>query len=99
MMVLSTGSRPRSDEPHWLDGLELDRVRGEVGHVELREHFLGGARVVVGRTADEREAGQRHDGIDDRAPVLHEELFDRGPRIEAGREGRDDAQPAAPRGP
>ena len=75
------------------DGLEFDRVRGEVGHVEIRQHFFGGARVVVGRTADEREARQRHDGIDDRPPVLHEELFDRRARIESGREGGYDAQP------
>ena len=38
--------------------LELERLGGDVGHVEPREHLDCGGAVVIGGAADEREAGQ-----------------------------------------
>ena len=35
------------------DGLELQRVRGDVGHIKLAQGHLGGAGVVVGGTANQ----------------------------------------------
>ena len=37
MMVASTGSRPRGRSAPLLERLELDRMRGDVGHVEFRQ--------------------------------------------------------------
>lgn len=74
--------------------LELDRLGGEAGYVERRQHRLCGACVVVGRAADQREARQRDYRIDGRAAVAKEELLDRRPRIQATGEGRHDAQAA-----
>ena len=70
IIVASTGSRPRAIGLPLLERLELDRVRGEVRHVERSQHLFGGLRVVVGRAADQREAGQRDDGVDRAAPSL-----------------------------
>ena len=52
-----------------LQGLEFEGMRGDVGHVERGQQFLGGPGVVVGGTADQRESGQRHHRIDGRAPL------------------------------
>ena len=93
IMVVSTGSSPRS-EPPIARASGTRRVGGEIGHVEPRQHLLGGARVVVGGAADEREAGERDDGVDQRASVLDEELLDRRSRVEAGGEGGDDSEAA-----
>ena len=41
-----------------LQRLELDRVRGEVGHIEPGEDVFRRCRIVVGGAADEAEAGQ-----------------------------------------
>jgi hypothetical protein len=51
-------------------------------------------RVVVGRSTDEREAGQRDDGVDRGAAIGDEELVDRRPRIETRCKCRNDLQPA-----
>ena len=75
-----------------IERLELDRVGRHVRHIEPRQHVLGGLRVVVGRPADEREAGQGHHGIDGDRAVLDEELVDRRPGIQSGGEGRNDPQ-------
>ncbi len=77
-----------------VERLELHRRDGEVGHVQPRQDVLGGARVVVGRPADEREAGQRHQRVDRRPGVVEEEGFDRRAGVEPGREGRQHAQAA-----
>jgi hypothetical protein len=69
-------------------------MHGEVRDIELRHDLLGGARVVVRRTADERESGERHDGIDRDATALEEELLDRRPGVEPGGERGDDAEAA-----
>ena len=67
-------------------------MRGEIGHVELGQDVLGRLRVVVGGTADQREAGQRDHRIDCAAAVLHEEALDRRALVETAGEGRDHAQ-------
>jgi hypothetical protein len=72
--------------------LELDRVGREVGHVQRRQHVLGRLGIVVGRAADQREAGERDHGVDDRPAVLHEEALDRRAGVQTGGEGRDHAQ-------
>ena len=66
-----------------VDGLELHRVRGQVGHVQAGQDFLGGLRVVVGRAAHQREAGEGQHGVDGAVPVAGEVLLDGGARIEA----------------
>ncbi len=75
-----------------LQRLEFQRLRGDVGHVEIGERGLGGARVVVGGAADQGETGEGDDRVDDRASVALEEAVDGRPRVEAGGEGRDDRE-------
>ena len=76
-----------------LQRLELDRVCRYIGHIELRQHFLGGLRVVIGRATDQAEPGQRHDRIDHRLAIDEEKFLDRRARIQPAGEGRDDPQP------
>jgi hypothetical protein len=67
-------------------------VRREIRHVELRKQFFGSARIVVGRSADQRESRQRDHGVDRSASVPHEIPLDGRPRVEARGEGRHDPQ-------
>jgi ATP-dependent DNA helicase RecQ len=67
-------------------------MRGEVGHIEPGEHFLGCARVIVGGASNQREAGQREYGIHARHAVAHEETFDCRAIVEARCEGGEDPQ-------
>jgi hypothetical protein len=76
-----------------LQGLELDRMRREVGHVQAGQDLLRRGGVVVGGTTHQREAGQRDDGIDNRFALVEEELFDRRARVESAGKGRDHPQP------
>ena len=92
IMVASTGIRPRASRLPLLQRLEFDRVRRDVGHVERRQHLFGGAGIVVGRAADQREAGQRDHRVDERPAALQEIALDRRPRVESAGEGRDDPQ-------
>ena len=69
-------------------GLKLQRLGGEVGHIEPGQHRLGGGGVVVGGAADQREAGERDQRVDAGAPVLHEEGLYRRAVVEAAGEGR-----------
>ncbi len=41
-----------------LERLELQRMGGEVGHIQAGQHRFGGAGIVVGGAADQGEAGQ-----------------------------------------
>ena len=65
MIVVSTGNRPRSDALPLLERLELDGMGGEIRDVEFGEDFVGRLGVVVGGAADQREAGQRNQRVDD----------------------------------
>jgi hypothetical protein len=77
------------------DALELEGVGGDVGHVQLAEHFFCRRGVVVGRAADQGKPGQGQERIDDRLAVLVDEvLLDRRARVEAARERGDHAQAA-----
>jgi len=60
-----------------VERLELHRLRGDVGHVQPGQHVLGRLGIVVGRPADQREAGQRDHRVHRHAAVLDEETFDR----------------------
>ena len=75
-----------------LERLEFDGMRGEIGNIELGQNVFGRLRIVVGGTADQREAGQRDHRIDGAAAILHEEAFDRRALVEAAGESRNDAQ-------
>jgi hypothetical protein len=77
-----------------IERLELDRERGQIGHVEPLEDLFSRVRVVVGRAAHQREAGQRDHGVDRGDAVLHEEGLDRRTRVQTAGEGRDDVQTA-----
>ena len=77
-----------------LERLEFDRRGGNVGHIQRGEQRLGGAAVVVGGSTDEREPGQRHDGVDRGHAVLHEIRLDCGAGVEPAGEGGNDAQAA-----
>ena len=77
-----------------LERLELGGVGGDVGHVEPGENLLGRLRVVVGRAADQREAGERHQRVDRGAAIPDEVAIDRRTGVEAGGEGRHHAQAA-----
>ena len=70
-------------------------MRGNVGHIEFGEQFLGRLRVVVRGSPDQGKACQRHQRVDAGFIALHEEALDGRPGIEAAGERRDDAQ--APR--
>ncbi len=76
------------------EGLELERVGGDVRHVEGGEDVGGGTAVVVGGSADEAEAGEGDEGVDLCAGGVAEVGLDGRARVEAGGEGRDDAQAA-----
>ncbi len=69
--------------------LEFHRRDREVGHVQFGEDVLGRLRVVVGRAADQREAGERDQRVDGGLPVFEEVALDGGPVVEPGGEGRD----------
>ena len=49
--------------------LEFDGVRGEDKERRGRQNLFGGFGVVVGRSTDKREAGERDDGVDSRTPL------------------------------
>jgi hypothetical protein len=76
------------------ESLEFERVGGDIGNVEAGQHLLGGAAVVIGRPADQREAGERYHGVHIRRTIGHEEALDGGPLVEARGEGRNDRQAA-----
>ena len=48
-IVASTGAEAAGARRPLAERLELERMRGDVGHVERGERVLGGAAVVVGR--------------------------------------------------
>ena len=73
----------------FLESLEFDGLCRQIGYVQLDQHVLGGARVIVGGSTHQREAGERHQGINGGLLILHEEALDGGPLVEAGGEGRD----------
>jgi hypothetical protein len=77
----------------FLEGLEFDRLCRQIGNVQLDQHVLGGARVIVGRATHQGEAGERHQCINDGLLILHEEALDCGPLVESGGEGRDHLEP------
>ena len=66
----------------------------QIGNVEGAENFFGGARIVVRRPANEREAGERHERINRRPAVFHEELFDGRARVKPAGEGWNHAKAA-----
>ncbi len=68
---------------------------GDIGDVEVAQELRGAGRIVIGRSADQREARQGDKSVDGRNAVALEEGFDRRARIEAAGEGRND--PEAPR--
>ena len=57
--------------------LELDRMGGDVRHIELAQNFFGSVCVVVGRAADQRETSERNDGVHRAFTVFEEESFNR----------------------
>ena len=69
------------------EGLELERVRGDVGHVERGKRVDGGAAVVVGGAADEAEAGEGDEGVDPALRVTKASIAGRPSR--PGGEGGD----------
>ncbi len=88
------GQQPAARGAPFLQRLELQRMGGDVGHVELDQRRLGGSRVVVGGAADQREAGERDHRVDGGAAVVEEEALDGGARIEAAGKGRNDGEAA-----
>ncbi len=78
-----------------LDRLEFEGVGGDIGDVEVAEKRRRAGGVVIGGAADQREAGQGDEGVDRRNAVALEEGVDRGARVKAAREGRNNSQ--APR--
>ncbi|MCY1169564.1 hypothetical protein D9M73_96090 [compost metagenome] len=77
-----------------LQRLELDRMRGDIGHVERGERRLGGGGVVIGRAAHQAETGQVDDGIDRRHAIAAEQRVDRWTGVETGGKGRNHVEPA-----
>ena len=75
-----------------LERLEFDRMRRDIGHVETGQRFHRSIHVVIGGTADQREAGQVDDRIDLRLAVPDKKFLDRRPGVEAVGEGGNDAQ-------
>ena len=77
-----------------LEGLKFDGMSRDVGHIERGQRLLGSFRIVVRRPSDQREAGERDEGIDLDRAVLDEEFLDGRPRVQTGGEGWNHAQPA-----
>ena len=75
-----------------LDRLELQRVGGNVGHIEFAQGHFGGAGVVVGRAADQRKTGERDQGLDLGARALLEETVHGRAGVQPTGKGGDDAQ-------
>jgi hypothetical protein len=75
------------------DGLELQRVRGDVGHIEFAQRHFGSACIVVSRTTDQRETGERDQRLDFGVAAVLEETVHGGARIQAAGKGRDHPQP------
>ena len=69
-------------------------MRGDVGHVELGQHFFGGFGVVVGRPPDQRKTGERNQRVDGGAAVFEEVFVDGGSAVQARRKAGHDAQTA-----
>ena len=78
----------------FLKRLELQRMGGDIGHVQPRQDVGGGAAVIIGRPADQAEPGQRHHRVHHRRAILHEEPLDRRARVQPAGEGRDHPQAA-----
>ena len=49
-----------------------------VRHVEVAQHPARGLGIVVGRPADQREAGEVHNRINHHLTAMDEEFLDRG---------------------
>ena len=77
-----------------LDRLELQRVRGDVGHIEFAERHFGSAGVVVSRATHQGEARQRDQRLDLGFAAVLEETVHRRTGIEPTGKGRDHAQAA-----
>ncbi len=75
-----------------LQRLEFDGMRRQIRYVEPGQNILGRLGVIIGRAADQREAGQRYHRVDHAAAVLHEEALDCRPLVEAAGKHRNDAQ-------
>ena len=71
-----------------LQGLELHRQGGEIGDVQGGQGLLGGLVVVVGRSANQGEAGQGDHGIHRRPAVAHEKALQGRAGVQAAGEGR-----------
>ena len=77
-----------------LQRLELNGVSRDIGHVERGQCFLRRRRVVVGRAADEREAAQRHNGVDGGHAIALEKAIDGRPHVEPAGVGWNDVEAA-----
>ena len=75
-----------------LQGLELHRQGGEIGHVQGGQGLLGGLVVVVGRAADQGEAGEGDHGVHRRPAIAHEETLQGRAGVQTAGEGRDHLQ-------
>ena len=75
-----------------LEGLELESMRGDIGHIETGKQRFSRRGIIVGWATDEGETGQRDEGIDRGLAVGDEELLRRGTCVEPAREDRNDAK-------
>ena len=73
--------------------LELDRVSGDVGDIQLRQDLGGGLGVVVGGAAHQREPGQRDHGVDPGHAIANEELVNRLTGVESRGKHRQHIEP------
>ena len=78
--------------PPLLDRLELDRMGRQIGHVEPGQDVGRRRGVVIGRAADQREPGQRHQRVDGRHAIAQEIGLESRAGVETAGEGRDHAQ-------
>ena len=58
-----------------VQGLKLDRMRGDVRHIEFAQNFFGSVCIVVGGAADQRETGERNDSVHRAFTLFQEERF------------------------
>ena len=86
--------QPLRTQRPFLDRLELDRVGGEVGQVELAQNLARGLRIAIGRAADQRKAGEVDDGIHGGLAItVDKEGFDCRACIKPAGEHRHDLEP------
>ena len=67
-------------------------MRRKIRHIEFSQNFFRCCRIIVSRTADQRETGQRHQSINAGLAIFEKEFTDRIARIKSAGKSRNDRE-------